>query len=144
MPAGGAQWAAYAPGDDSESHVADGPSLTFSFIPLTGGNWSSFYNDSGDPNFAGAGVDPGSGPEHSDSDTRAERANRGRGADDEADREPSLHGCIGCVEPDAGRAVAASGPRVHPGRRTAGHFSGLAPSIAACNTMIDRSPIDGS
>lgn len=62
MPAGGAQWAAYAPGDDSESHVAEGHSLTFSFVPLTGGNWSSFYNDSGDPNFAGAGVDPEVGP----------------------------------------------------------------------------------
>lgn len=58
MPAGGANWAAYAPGDDAESHVAESHSLTFSFVPLTGGNWSSFYNDTGSPNFAGAGIDP--------------------------------------------------------------------------------------
>ena len=58
MPPDGTSWAAYAPGDDSEYHVATSHSLTFSFIPHTVGNWSSFYNDAGDPNSAGAGVDP--------------------------------------------------------------------------------------
>ncbi len=59
IPEGGITWMAYGPGDESEYHGIQGTrSMTFSFVPHTPGNWSAWFNDAGDPQFAGAGVDP--------------------------------------------------------------------------------------